>query len=143
VYDQCYRHGRLSGDNGTMPMSTINSALGGANRSPDLAWSGAQAGTQSCAVTIYDPDAPTTVGWVHLTLFNLSPGTTRLEAGAGAAGKNPPGSTLGLPDVGVSEYGGPLPRPATRHITTRSPCGRWTCRRSSAGPTRHMRSFAF
>jgi Raf kinase inhibitor-like YbhB/YbcL family protein len=99
----------LFGDNGTMPMSTVNTALGGANISPDLAWSGAPAGTQSFAVTIYDPDAPTTVGFVHLVLFNLTPDTTRLEAGAGAAGKNPPGSTLGLSDFGVSEYGGPLP----------------------------------
>jgi phosphatidylethanolamine-binding protein (PEBP) family uncharacterized protein len=31
--------------------------------------------------------------------------------GAGAAGKNPPGSTLGLSDYGVSEYGGPIPPP--------------------------------
>jgi Raf kinase inhibitor-like YbhB/YbcL family protein len=101
----------LFGDGGTMPVSTVHPWAGGENKSPDLAWSGAPAGTQSFAVTIYDPDAPTTVGFVHLVLFNLSPGTTRLEAGAGAAGKNPPGSTLGLSDFGVSKYGGLLPPP--------------------------------
>lgn len=102
---------RLFDDDRTMPISTVHTWAGGENSSPDLSWSGAPAGTQSFAVTMYDPDAPTTVGFVHWVLFNLPPGITALEAGAGAAGKNPDGSVLGYTDWGNSEYGGPLPPP--------------------------------
>ena len=85
----------LFGDGGTMPMSTVHPWAGGENKSPDLAWSGAPAGTQSFAVTIYDPDAPTTVGFVHLVLFNSLPGPTALREAAGAPGRNRPGTRLG------------------------------------------------
>ncbi|MBI2755798.1 MAG: YbhB/YbcL family Raf kinase inhibitor-like protein [Chloroflexi bacterium] len=102
---------RLFDDDQPMPMSTVHTWAGGGNTSPDLSWSGAPAGTQSFAVSMYDPDAPTTVGFVHWVLFNLPPSVTSLEAGAGAAGKNPSDSVLGYTDWGNSEYGGPLPPP--------------------------------
>ncbi len=98
-------------DDGTMPNSTVHQMAGGQNVSPDLSWSGEPTGTASFAVSMYDPDAPTTVGWVHWLLFNIDPGVHELAAGAGAAGKNPPGSTLGFTDFGVSEYGGAAPPP--------------------------------
>src|ERR1700676_533166 len=48
----------------------------GRNVSPALTWSGAPSGTKSCAVTIYDPDAPTgSVLW-HWVAFNLPSDTT-------------------------------------------------------------------
>lgn len=98
-------------DGGTMPMSTVHTWGGGQNTSPDLSWSGAPPATQSFAVSMYDPDAPTTVGFVHWLLFNIPPNVISLKAGAGAAGKNPSGSVLGYTDWGASEYGGPLPPP--------------------------------
>ncbi len=98
-------------DGGTMPMTTVHTWGGGQNTSPDLSWSGAPAGTQSFAVGMYDPDAPTTVGFVHWLLFNVPAAVTSLQAGAGAAGKSPQGSVLGYTDWGASEYGGPLPPP--------------------------------
>lgn len=98
-------------DGGTMPMSTVHTWGGGQNASPDLSWSGAPKATQSFALCCYDPDAPTTVGFVHWVLFNIPASVTVLKAGAGAAGKNPPGSVLGYTDWGASEYGGPLPPP--------------------------------
>jgi len=58
-----------------------------------------------------DLDAPTPVGWVHWLLFNIDPHVHHLDAGAGAAGKNPPGSTLGFVDAGQSAYSGAAPPP--------------------------------
>lgn len=93
------------------PPSAVHQMAGGQNISPDLAWQGEPPETASFAVTMYDPDAPTTVGFVHWVLFNIDPDTHSLAAGAGAAGKNPPGSVLGFTDFGVSEYGGAAPPP--------------------------------
>jgi len=98
-------------DGGTVPMSVAHTWAGGGNRSPDLEWAGAPEGTQSYAVAMYDPDAPTTVGFVHWLLFNIAPTVTSLEEGAGAAGRNPEGSVLGYTDWGVSEFGGAGPPP--------------------------------
>jgi phosphatidylethanolamine-binding protein (PEBP) family uncharacterized protein len=51
-------------DGGTLAMDHILSAdygfgCGGGNKSPQLSWSGAPAGTKSFAVHCFDPDAPT------------------------------------------------------------------------------------
>jgi Raf kinase inhibitor-like YbhB/YbcL family protein len=101
----------LFGDGETIPTSAAHSSAGGENRSPDLSWSEVPAGTQSIAVTCYDPDAPTTVGFAHWVLFNLDPQTRSLPAGAGAAGEQPAGATMGYTDYGLSEYGGMAPPP--------------------------------
>ncbi|MHB2023684.1 MAG: YbhB/YbcL family Raf kinase inhibitor-like protein [Mycobacteriales bacterium] len=95
----------------SIPKSAAHTYAGGENISPDLSWEGVPEGTASIAVTCYDPDAPTTVGFVHWVLFNLDPATRSLPAGAGAKGKNPQGSVLGYTDWGVSEYGGMAPPP--------------------------------
>ncbi len=98
----------------TIPKSAAHSAAGGQNVSPDLHWEGVPDGTRSIAVTCYDPDAPTTVGFVHWVLFNLDSSTRDLPVGAGSSGKNPGGSVLGFTDWGVSEYGGMAPPPGDR-----------------------------
>ena len=95
----------------TIPVSAAHGLANGKNVSPDLTWTGGPPGTASFAVTCYDPDAPTTVGFSHWVLFNIDPATTSLPAGAGAAGANPAGSGLGFTDWGVSEYGGMAPPP--------------------------------
>ncbi|HIY24004.1 MAG TPA: YbhB/YbcL family Raf kinase inhibitor-like protein, partial [Candidatus Brachybacterium merdigallinarum] len=56
-------------------------ALGGENLSPDLAWSGAPEGTESYAITCYDPDAPTGSGFWHWIAWDLPAGTTSLPLG--------------------------------------------------------------
>jgi len=101
----------MFGDGETIPGKAAHSYAGGDNVSPDLSWSGAPDGTESFAVTCYDPDAPTTVGFVHWVLFNIDPGTTKLDAGAGASGKQPKGSVQGFTDWGESQYGGMAPPP--------------------------------
>jgi Raf kinase inhibitor-like YbhB/YbcL family protein len=101
-------------DGEQMPESTLHGWAGGPNLSPELTWSGAPEGTQSYAVTIHDPDAPTGVGFVHWLIFNIPASVTSLEAGAGSEGKNPPGSVQGITDFGVPGYGGAAPPPGDK-----------------------------
>ena len=101
----------LFSDGGTIPDSAAHTYAGGENVSPPIAWSGVPDGTASIAVTCYDPDAPTTVGFVHWVLFNLPAGADHLDAGQGAAGQQPKGSVLGFTDWGESQYGGMAPPP--------------------------------
>jgi Raf kinase inhibitor-like YbhB/YbcL family protein len=102
-------------DGETLPKSVAHQWAGGENRSPHLEWLDAPEGTKSFAVSMYDPDAPTPVGFVHWVLFNLPAEVTRLDEGAGSAGSNPAGSTSGYTDFGVSEFGGPAPPPGDPH----------------------------
>ena len=82
----------------------------GLNRSPQLSWSNAPAGTKSFAVTVYDPDAPTGSGWWHWTVFNLPASTTSLPAGINAQGHGlPAGAVQGRTDFGGSSFGGACP----------------------------------
>jgi Raf kinase inhibitor-like YbhB/YbcL family protein len=59
---------------------------GGDDVSPHLAWSGAPDGTQSYAVTVYDPDAPTAAGFWHWAAFNIPADVTELASNASATG---------------------------------------------------------
>ena len=101
----------LFGHGETIPLRAAHTSVGGENESPHLAWSAVPDGTQSIAVTCYDRDAPTTIGFVHWVMFNIDPQATSLPPGAGRAGANPPGSVLGFVDYGFSEYGGMAPPP--------------------------------
>jgi Raf kinase inhibitor-like YbhB/YbcL family protein len=102
-------------DGETIPQSAVFDAFGctGGNQSPELSWSGAPAGTKSYAVTIWDPDAPTTVGWVHWIVFDIPADVTSLPAGAGPQGIA--GAKQGFTDFGFSRYGGPCPPPGPAH----------------------------
>ncbi len=97
----------------TLPNRMVFDGMGckGGNESPDLSWAGAPRETKSFAITMYDPDAPTTVGFWHWILFNIDGKTTAIEAGAGRKHHAPHGSTLGYTDYGDSEFGGACPPP--------------------------------
>jgi len=104
-------HSQVVQEGKPIPPSAVHTSAGGQNVSPDLDWDAPPAGTKSLAVTCYDPDAPTTVGFSHWVLFNLSPELRSLPAGAGAPGKVPRGGVLGFTDYGESRYGGMAPPP--------------------------------
>jgi len=100
-------------DGATLPRSMLFNdwGVGGDNLSPQLSWSAGPAGTKSYAITLHDPDAPTTVGFWHWLLFDIDPATLSLAQGAGAPGKQPAGSVLGYTDFGGPGYGGMAPPP--------------------------------
>jgi Raf kinase inhibitor-like YbhB/YbcL family protein len=89
----------------------------GANVSPALSWSNAPKDTQSFALMVHDPDAPTGSGWWHWVVYNIPATATSLAADAGNT-KNmllPAGAIQGRTDFGTSGYGGPCPPPGKPH----------------------------
>ncbi|MEM9934854.1 MAG: YbhB/YbcL family Raf kinase inhibitor-like protein, partial [Bacteroidota bacterium] len=83
----------------------------GENTSPQLSWEHAPEGTQSFAVTMYDPDAPTGSGWWHWVVFDLPATTSMISSNAGNTSLNllPSGAVQGKTDYGTTGYGGPCP----------------------------------
>jgi Raf kinase inhibitor-like YbhB/YbcL family protein len=103
-------------DGGRVPLESVFSGFGceGQNRSLALSWSGAPEGTQSYAVVMHDPDAPTGVGFFHWIALDLPATTTSLEAGASGSAM-PAGAVETYTDFGASGYGGPCPPPGAPH----------------------------
>jgi Raf kinase inhibitor-like YbhB/YbcL family protein len=89
----------------------------GQNVSPALNWSHAPQGTQSFALLVHDPDAPTGSGWWHWVVYNIPANASALPAGAGdpKARSLPAGALQGRTDFGTYAYGGPCPPPGKVH----------------------------
>lgn len=93
-------------DDGELPLSAAHEMVGGRNESPALSWTGLPDGTRSVALTCWDPDAPTTVGFSHWVRFDLPPSAKGLARGAGTEKGE---WTDGISDWGLSGYGGMAP----------------------------------
>lgn len=78
------------------------------NLSPELAWSGAPAGTKSFALICEDPDAPRGT-WTHWVIFNIPPAETGLPEGVAKEGELSDGAVQGLNDFRGIGYDGPAP----------------------------------
>lgn len=83
----------------------------GENVSPRLSWVNAPENTQSFAVTMYDPDAPTGSGWWHWLIFNIPADVYELAENAGnpEAEIAPAGTVQSFNDFGQYGYDGPCP----------------------------------
>jgi Raf kinase inhibitor-like YbhB/YbcL family protein len=91
------------GEDETIPLRAAHSDVGGENRSPHLSWNGGPPATKSYAVSCWDPDAPTTVGFCHWIRFGLPADCHKLDEADSAVG------TDGFSDWGESAYGGMAP----------------------------------
>lgn len=98
--------------NASMPTRTAYNKSGctGGNRSPELHWHGAPAGTRSFAVIMHDPDAPAAGGWYHWVAFNIPSSTKALAENATLRDDQ-----LGTTSWGEHPYGGPCPPPGKPH----------------------------
>jgi Raf kinase inhibitor-like YbhB/YbcL family protein len=81
----------------------------GGNLSPALHWNKVPEGTQSFALTVYDPDAPTGSGWWHWVVYDIPANATDLPAGAVAKNPLPVGTKQGRNDFGGRDFGGACP----------------------------------
>lgn len=83
----------------------------GDNESPQLSWENAPEGTQSFAITMYDPDAPTGSGWWHWVVFDIPANINEIVKGAGNPSKSlmPKEVIQSITNYGAAGYGGPCP----------------------------------
>jgi hypothetical protein len=87
----------------------------GANRSPQLSWRDAPAGTRSFAITIYDIDAPGR-GWWHWAVAGIPATVDQLPENASASGfLKKLGAIEARNDFDTDGYGGPCPPAGKPH----------------------------
>ena len=97
-------------DGGPLRRAQYGAGAGGADVSPQLSWTGFPPETQSFALTVYDPDAPTGSGFWHWAVANLPASVTDLATGVTAL----PAGALVLPnELRLTSFVGAGPPPGT------------------------------
>ncbi|MGY6257880.1 YbhB/YbcL family Raf kinase inhibitor-like protein [Paraburkholderia caledonica] len=87
----------------------------GGNRSPQLTWHDAPAGTRGFAITMFDPDAPGR-GWWHWAVAGIPATVASLPENASASGfLRKLGAVESRNDFDTDGYGGPCPPPGKPH----------------------------
>lgn len=84
----------------------------GGNLSPPITWSGVPVETQSLALVVDDPDAPSGL-FVHWLVYDIPPGEQGLAEGQPAAEELANGERQGRNGFGDVGYGGPQPPSGT------------------------------
>lgn len=104
-------------DGAALPKAHWSAGMGGSEVSPQLAWSGAPAGTKSFSISVFDPDAPTGSGYWHWAVFGIPASVTSLARGAGmlGGGAMPAGSVTLPNEMRLTSYIGAGP-PATTGV---------------------------
>jgi Raf kinase inhibitor-like YbhB/YbcL family protein len=92
------------GDNTPIPAEY---SCKGRNVPPTLRWQNVPAGTESLALVVDDPDAPSGL-YVHWVVTGIPPATTEI-----GDGPLPAGTSVGLNSGGMAQYSGPCPPPRT------------------------------
>ena len=86
----------------------------GADRSPELSWSGAPKSTVTYALIVDDPDAPGGT-FFHWVAYNIPANKTSLPAGVPQGAEIPGGGKQGMNSFGHLGYNGPCPPPGKTH----------------------------
>jgi Raf kinase inhibitor-like YbhB/YbcL family protein len=89
-------------------------ACTGADRSPELAWSGAPKSTMTLTLIVDDPDAPGGT-FFHWVAYNIPASKTSLPAGIPQSAEIPGGGKQGMNSFGHLGYNGPCPPPGKTH----------------------------
>jgi Raf kinase inhibitor-like YbhB/YbcL family protein len=79
------------------------------NLNPPLNIEAVPPSTQSLALIVHDPDAPSG-NWIHWVVWNLNPKTNQINPG-----KPPNQAIQGINDFGENNYSGPCPPSGTHH----------------------------
>jgi hypothetical protein len=97
-------------DGESLPQPHVSGKMGldGGDRSPQLSWSDFPEDTQGFAVTVYDPDAPTTSGFWHWAVTGIPSSVTELAGGAAEDGL-PEGAIQLRNDAGFAGFVGAAP----------------------------------
>ena len=112
-------------------------ACNGQNVSPALSWTGAPTATKSFAISMFDPDAGASVGFLrwaerlvvglfdldavnrggfwHWWAVNIPADVASLPKGAGSGAGLPLGAIQGRSNFDSNNYGGPCPAPGKLH----------------------------
>jgi len=97
--------------NGPIPVAYTCS---GDDKSPALAWSGVPTATQTLALIVRDPDAPSG-SYVHWVIYNMPANLTGLPGGLPTTPTLDIGAVQGVSGRGTSGYHGPCPPPGPAH----------------------------
>jgi Raf kinase inhibitor-like YbhB/YbcL family protein len=105
-------------DGARLPDTTVLNGLAcsGPNRSPELSWKNAPAGTKSFVILCDDFEARDGDGFIHWAAYNIPATVTRLEENAGAADPDlAGGGRHAWNDFLKRSYGGPCPPEGPPH----------------------------